>query len=41
MKAMLLPVKMKSATLTYLEGTLISKVKSGNVTLFARLKNNR
>lgn len=41
MKIMLIPFKMKSASLTYLEGTVISKVKSGNVQLFAKLKANR
>ena len=41
MKIMLIPVKMKSAFLTYLEGVFISKVKSGNVKLFAKLKANR
>lgn len=41
MKIMLIPVKMKSAFLTYLEGAFISRVKSGNVKLFAKLKANR
>lgn len=41
MKIMLIPVKMKSTFLTYLEGAFISKVKSGNVKLFAKLKANR
>lgn len=41
MKIMLIPVKMKSASLTKLEGSVISKVKSGNVKLFAKLKANR
>lgn len=41
MKLMLIPVKMKNVTLTKLEGVVISKVKSGNVKLFAKLKANR
>ena len=41
MKIMLIPYKMKSTSLVYLESTLISKVKSGNVKLFAKLKANR
>ena len=41
MKLMLMPMKWKSVGLTYLEGTVISKVKSGNVELFAKLKANR
>ncbi len=41
MKLMLIPVKMQSAFLTYLEGCFISKVKSGNVKLFASLKAKR
>ncbi len=41
MKIMLIPIKMKSAPLTHLEGTVISKVKTGNVKLFAKLKSNR
>lgn len=41
MKIMLIPIKMKSTFLTYLEGAFISKVKSGNVKLFAKLKANR
>lgn len=41
MKAMLLPIKAKSAKVTYLEGLLISKVKTKNVKLFAKLKANR
>ncbi|MCH5191665.1 MAG: glycosyltransferase family 2 protein [Oscillospiraceae bacterium] len=41
MKTMLIPLKMKSTALTYLEGTVISRVKSGNVKLFASLKANR
>lgn len=41
MKLMLLPVRMKSVPLTYLEGKLISMVKSSNIKLFATLKANR
>lgn len=41
MKLMLIPVKMQSVFLTYLEGCFISKVKSGNVKLFASLKAKR
>ena len=41
MKIMLIPVKMNSSFLTYLEGAFISRVKSGNVKLFAKLKANR
>ena len=41
MKIMLIPVRLKSSFLTYLEGAFISKVKSGNVKLFAKLKANR
>lgn len=41
MKLMVLPIKMKSAFLTYCEGSLISKVKSSNTKLFAALKANR
>lgn len=41
MKIMLIPIKLKWVWLTYLEGTFISKVKSGNVKLFAKLKANR
>lgn len=41
MKTMLIPLKMKSTALTYLEGAVISRVKSGNVKLFASLKANR
>ncbi len=41
MKMMLIPLKMKSVCLTYLEGVVISKVKSGNTELFAKLKANR
>lgn len=41
MKIMLIPIKLKWTWLTYLEGAFISKVKSGNVKLFAKLKANR
>ncbi len=41
MKLMLTPIKLKWTWLTYLEGAFISKVKSGNVKLFAKLKANR
>ena len=41
MKLMLIPIKMQSTLLTYLEGCVISKVKSGNVKLFASLKAKR
>ncbi len=41
MKFMLLPIKWNNTTLTYLEGKLISYVKSGNTKLFASLKANR
>ncbi|MEG0546056.1 MAG: glycosyltransferase family 2 protein [Oscillospiraceae bacterium] len=41
MKLMLIPIKMQSTSLTYLEGKAISKVKSGNTKLFAKLKAGR
>ncbi|MEG2721084.1 MAG: glycosyltransferase family 2 protein, partial [Oscillospiraceae bacterium] len=41
MKLMLVPIKMQSTSLTYLEGKAISKVKSGNTKLFAKLKAGR
>lgn len=41
MRLMLLPLKMKSAAITYLEGVIISKVKTSNIKLFASLKANR
>ncbi|MGN0562156.1 MAG: glycosyltransferase, partial [Candidatus Fimenecus sp.] len=41
MKLMLIPIHMQSVSLTYLEGCVISKVKSGNVKLFASLKAKR
>jgi len=41
MKLMLLPVKMNSPTLTFIEGSVISRVKAGNTKLFAKLKAGR
>lgn len=41
MKVMLIPIKMRSTSLTFLEGEVISKVKSGNTELFAKLKAHR
>ena len=41
MRLMLVPVKWQSSGLAYLEGKVISKVKSGNTKLFAKLKANR
>ena len=41
MKLMLVPVKMNSSALTYLEGSVISSVKGSNTKLFARLKAGR
>ena len=41
MRIMLLPLKMKSAAIKYLEGVIISKVKTSNIKLFASLKANR
>lgn len=41
MKLMLLPIKMQNGFLTYCEGCTISKVKSSNTKLFARLKAER
>lgn len=41
MKIMLIPIKMRSTFLTYLEGTVISRVKSTNTKLFAKLKSTR
>ena len=41
MKVMLIPVRMNSAFLTYLEGVVISKVRRGNVKTFAKLKAER
>ena len=41
MKLMLMPIKWNNTPLTYLEGKLISRVKSGNTKVLARLKANR
>jgi len=41
MKVMLVPIRMKSARLTYLEGSFISRVKKKHVKMFARLKADR
>jgi glycosyltransferase EpsJ len=41
MQLMVLPIKWKNIQLTYLEGCTISKVKSKNIKLFAKLKANR
>ena len=41
MKLMLVPLKMHNTGLAYLEGRIISKVKSGNTELFAKLKAGR
>ncbi len=41
MKVMLLPIRMGSAGLSYLEGAVISYVKSRNVRMFAKLKASR
>lgn len=41
MKLTLIPIRMKCATLCYIEGKYISRVKSGNVKKFATLKSNR
>lgn len=41
MKCMLLPIRMKSAHLSYMEGVFISYIKSSNVKTFATLKQNR
>lgn len=41
MKLMLLPIKWNSATLTYWEGCVISRVKRSNTKLFAKLKAGR
>lgn len=41
MKLMMLPIRMHSAVLTYWEGVVISRVKSGNIELFAKLKAKR
>lgn len=41
MKLMLIPIRLKWTWLTYLEGVFISRVKSKNVKVFAKLKANR
>ena len=41
MKIMLLPVRMRSAWLTYLEGAVISKVRRSNIRIYALLKASR
>ena len=41
MKMILVPIKMKNVTLTYLEGSFISRVKRTNTKLFAKLKAKR
>lgn len=41
MQLMVLPIKWRNIQLTYLEGCTISKVKSKNIKLFAKLKANR
>lgn len=41
MKLMLLPVRMKSAWLTYLEGAFIAKVRRSNTRIYALLKASR
>lgn len=41
MKMMLVPIKIRSTSLALLEGKIISKVKSSNTELFAKLKANR
>ena len=41
MQLMLVPVKWNNGWLTYIEGKMISRVKSGNTKLFAKLKANR
>ena len=41
MKLMIVPLKWKNTWLTYIEGRVISSVKSGNTKLFAKLKANR
>ena len=41
MKIMLLPIKWNNATFTYWEGLVISKVKSSNTEMFAKLKARR
>ncbi len=41
MKIMLIPIKLRSSLLLFLEGKVISKVKTGNIKLFAVLKAGR
>ena len=41
MKMMLVPIKWRNTTLTYWEGSFISKVKKKNTKMFAKLKANR
>ena len=41
MKIMLMPIKWNNTGLTYLEGKVISKVKSGDTKTFAKLKAGR
>jgi len=41
MKLMLVPVRMKSVAICLLEGKVITRVKTGDVKLFAKLKANR
>jgi len=41
MKMMLIPVRMRSAALTYLEGAFISRVRRSNIRIFALLKASR
>jgi len=41
MRLALFPIKLNNATLTYAEGCVISKVKSTNTKVFAKLKANR
>ena len=41
MKVMLVPIRLRSVELTYWEGKVISRVKSTNAGLFARLKSRR
>ena len=41
MKMMLLPVRMKSAWITYLEGAFIARVRRSNTRIYALLKASR
>lgn len=41
MKIILVPIRLRSKNLTYIESCFISKVKSGNTKVFAKLKANR